>query len=201
MTAKGQNRPKFSFFSKGYRNIEGVAVLASRPLESLDIMSVYEYIKSERAKWATETLRSMVGTATKGEIDDFKKLNFETATFNGIFSYRNARSLIARSPYIVLDIDNLSSPDEARKVQQQLICDQKVETALCFVSPKGCGVKWVAEVPAQYASNSFKAIFQWFQQYVGFEYGIPIDASGSDICRACFLPYDNHCFINPKSFY
>jgi len=189
---------KFSVFSKGYWNRNGKAVLSSRPQGTQDILWTYEYITSERAKWATETLRSMTTTATKGEIDDFKKLNFEAATVCGIFAYRNAKSLIVRSPYIVIDIDDLSSTEEARYVQQLLINDPRVETDLCFVSPKGLGVKWVATIPGWAKCPTFKATFQEFQQYLGFEYGICIDRSGSDVCRACFLPYDNECYINNK---
>lgn len=188
---------KFSVLPKGYRNQKGVAVLATRPQQTQDIAWAYDYISSTRAQWATETLRSMVGTATKDEISDFKKLNFECATFNGIFSYRRAQSLTVRSPFIVLDIDDLSSTEEARQVQLALVGDDKVETALCFVSPKGCGVKWVVTLPQWAQFDDFKTTFQTMQQHVAFHYGIAIDKSGSDVCRACFLPYDPECYINP----
>ena len=191
---------KFSIFPKGYRNQQGQAVLATRPQQNQDIAWTYDYITSMRAQWATETLRSMIGQATKDELSDFKKLNFEAATFNGIFSYRNARSLVTRSPFMVMDIDDLSSTDEARQVQQQLIGDDKVETALCFVSPKGRGVKWVVRLPEWAQYDDFRTTFQTMQQHVGFHYGIAIDQSGSDVCRACFLPYDPECYINPIYF-
>ncbi len=77
---------KFSIFGRGYRNRLNEAVLAVKPQQTQDIKWVHEYIISERARWATETLRSKVGNATKDELDDFKKLNFEVATFNGVFS-------------------------------------------------------------------------------------------------------------------
>lgn len=32
----------------------------------------------------------------------------------------------------------------------------------------------------------------------GAGHGIDPDKSGSDVSRACFLPYDPDCFINPK---
>ena len=35
-------------------------------------------------------------------------------------------------------------------------------------------------------------------KHVGFNYGIVVDKSGSDVCRACFLPWDSECFINSK---
>ncbi len=187
----------FSIFPRGYRNNKGEAVLAVKPQQTQTIKWAYEYIISGRARWATEELRSMIGSATKEEISDFKKLNFETATFNGVFSYRNARSLVSRSPFIVLDIDDLSSTDEARRIQQVLINDPWVETMLCFVSPKGKGVKWIVRLPEWAQRNDFKSTFQMLQQHVGFEYGIVVDKSGSDVCRACFLPYDPDCYIKP----
>ena len=189
---------KFSIFGRGWRNQKGDAVLATKPQQTQDLLWVYEYIKSERARWATETLRSMAEKATKEEMGDFKKLNFEVATFNGIFSYRNARSIIVRSPWLVADIDDLSSTENAREVQQQLIADKHIETGLCFVSPKGRGVKWVLRIPEWLQGKDFKAQFEGLQRYVAFEHGIAIDKSGSDVCRACFLPYDKECFINPQ---
>lgn len=191
---------KFSIFPKGYRNQKGQAVLATRPQQSQTIAWAYDYITSVRAQWATETLRSMLGNASKDELADFKKVNFEAATFNGVFSYRNARSLVTRSPFIVIDIDDLSSTEEARHVQQQLTRDTKVETALCFVSPKGRGVKWIVRLPVWAQHDDFKQTFQTMQQHVGFHYGIAIDKSGSDVCRTCFLPYDPECYINPIYF-
>lgn len=189
---------KFSIFGRGWRNQKGDAVLATKPQQTQDLLWVYEYIKSERARWATETLRSMAEKATKEEMGDFKKLNFEVATFNGVFSYRNARSLVVRSPWLVADIDDLSSVEDAREVQQLLIADKHIETGLCFVSPKGRGVKWIVRVPEWLQGKDFKAQFDGLQRYVAFEHGIAIDKSGSDVCRACFLPYDKECFINPK---
>ncbi|MBQ3361733.1 MAG: hypothetical protein IJG46_06335 [Prevotella sp.] len=191
---------KFSVFPKGYRNQKGQAVLATRPQQAQGIAWAYDYITSVRAQWATETLRSMLETATKEELSDFKKLNFECATFNGTFSYRSARNIVTRSPFMVIDIDDLSSTEEARRVQQSLVSDNKVETALCFVSPKGHGVKWVVRLPEWVRHDDFKLSFQAMQQHVAFHYGIAIDKSGSDVCRACFLPYDPACYINPIYF-
>lgn len=187
---------QFSVFSKGYLNKRGEAVLAARPQQTQTIGWVGKYIKSERARWATETLRSMVGRATKDELAEFKKLNFETATFNGVFSYRNARSLVTQSPFMVLDIDDLTSYEEAQRVKHSLVSDPSVETALCFISPKGMGVKWVVRLPRWAQDCDFKTAFTMLQQHVGFEHGIAVDRSGSDICRACFLPHDSTCYIH-----
>ncbi len=193
-----QTNQLFSIFPKGYRNQKEEAVLATKPQQSQSVEWVYRYIISERARWATEKLRAMMGTATDDELRDFKKLNFEVATFCGVFSYRNAQNLVERSPFTVLDIDDLSTTEEARRVQQILIGDPMAETALCFVSPKGRGVKWVVRIPEWAQKEKFKDTFRTMQEHVAFEFGIAVDKSGSDISRACFLPYDPECYVNPK---
>lgn len=190
---------EFSFFGKGVFNQEKREwVLRKKPSRSIDIAGVYNYIISERAREATEGLRAMPSTATKTEKSNFKKANFEYVTFSGIFPYRDAMSLETRSPFICLDIDDLSSTAEACEIQHLLCQDRHIETALCFVSPSGQGVKWVVELPEWTQGKSFREQFDLLRNYVGFNYGIDPDKSGSDVCRACFLPHDELCYINPK---
>lgn len=190
---------QFSVYGCGYRNPKGTAVLAVKPEGATDIAHVYQFIISEQAKAATDRLREMVQQgATRDELSDYKKLNFRIATFSGTFSYRNAKSLIGRSPYLVLDIDDLDSEAEARQLMHRLISDPYVETELCFLSPKGRGIKWVISLPEWWLDTDFKWQFEAARQHVIFHYGIPVDTSGSDVCRACFLPHDPHCYVNPK---
>lgn len=196
---QANNNNQFSIFGCGYRNPKGVAVLAVKPERATDIAHVYHYIISEQAKPATDQLRDMVRQgATRDELSDYKKLSFRIATFSGTFSYRNAKSLIERSPYLVLDIDDLDSEAEARQLMNRLTNDPYIETELCFLSPKGRGIKWVISLPEWWQKLDFKLQFEAARQHVIFHYGIPIDVSGSDVCRACFLPHDPLCYIHPK---
>ncbi len=190
---------RFSIFPCGWWNEKKQKVqMRQSPQQTMTIADVYRYITSERARWATETLREMMATATDEELRKFKVLHFEYATFSGIFSYRNAQRLAERTPYITIDIDHLSSTEEARELQQVFTRDKLVETALCFVSPKGKGVKWVTILPKWLKDKTWKEQFAGIRQYVGFNYGYDPDPSGSDISRACFLPWDENCYINPK---
>lgn len=194
-----QNNEKFSIFPTGYWNFtQQKAVPNQKPKQTQTIGWVGEYITSERARWATQELRKMASTATREKKQEFKALNFEYATFSGIFSYRNARSLVERTPFLTLDIDDLGSTEEAREVQRLLCADKNIETALCFVSPKGLGVKWIVRLPEWTEGLNFRDQFERMRRYVGFNYGIDPDKSGSDVCRACYLPWDEQCYINPK---
>ena len=149
MDIKDLKTCSFTLFGKGHFNEKtGKIVPSTKPVQSVDIAWTGRYITSDCAKAQTLELRRMMATATEQELRDYKLLKFDAVAGAGVFSYGNAKGLVERSPFIVLDIDDLSSTEEARQVQQTLIADKEVETALCFVSPKGLGVKWWAMVPA-----------------------------------------------------
>ena len=186
----------FSIYPHGYiSNKTDAPVPASKPNGTWSIEEAYKYITSDEAKDATLALRSIEG---KNERRRFKALNFTTATFGGVFSYRNAQSLAIKSDLMVLDVDDLKDEEEARHIQQVFINDQRIKSALCFVSPSGCGVKSVAIIPDEWKEWQFRDVFSEARKYYLFEYGIEIDKSGSDICRACYLPWDAMCFVNQQ---
>lgn len=190
---------RFSIFPCGWWDeAEQKAKPRQHPQQTQDIRWAYEYITSGRARRATEELRAIMGTATREQKQQFKALNFEYATFSGIFYYRNARSIIARSPFLTIDIDGLTTMEEARALQNRLCEDTNVTTALAFVSPSGLGTKWVVELPEWVKGAPFREQFEQVRRYVGFTYGYDPDKSGSDVCRACYLPWDEKCYINKK---
>lgn len=189
---------QFSLFDYGYRNKQGEAVLQTRPKGVADIWSVYQYLISPMAKAVQDSLRDMCDTATKSECDDFKKLNFRFVTFRGIFSSRKATALTQLSRFIVVDIDGLSSTEEARHLVCLLSADSYVETALAFVSPRGKGVKWVVEIPEWLQNQTYKEQYLGLCRHLVLQYGYEPDWGCSDVCRACFIGHDDQCFINPK---
>ena len=185
---------KFSGLAKGYINNKGEAVLQVNPDKELSLQQVHDYIVSDAAKDETERLRQITDHS---ESQKFKKLNFRVALFSGLFSKRNARGLYKASGHMVIDIDGLQSEEEARSVNQMLLHDHRIEVALNFLSPGGKGCKNVIRID-EGSGLSYKDYFTWVCCYLLFEYGIKVDISGSDICRACYLPHDPLCYINPK---
>lgn len=188
----------FSLFGCGYRNQKGEAVLQTKPEGVADIWSVYQYLTSTAAKAAQDRLRAMADTATREERSDFKKLNFRHVTFRGIFESRKAAALKELSPFIVIDIDGLSSTEEARHLIDLLTADKYVETVLAFVSPSGVGLKWVAEIPSWLEGQSYKEQYLGMCRHLVLQYGYEPDWGCSDVCRACFLGHDDKCYINNK---
>ena len=190
---------RFSIFPCGWRKEDGTVIMHQRPQQTQTIGWVYEWIRSPWcAAEATLRYRAMLPTASREEKRNFKLLFFQFATFSGIFFYRSARKLLARTPFLTIDIDDLNSMKEAREVQQLLCQDKEVETVLCFVSPSGVGVKWILRLPEWTNNKPFKEQFDMMRNYLTFNYGLNADPSGSDVCRACFLGWDQNCYVNPK---
>ena len=189
---------RFSIYPSGWWDeAKQRVVMRQLPQQSQLIEGVFKYITSDVKRDATLQLRRMEHEPLE-EQRRFKLLNFQYATFSGVFSYRKASSLVDRSPYIALDIDNLASGEEAEALRDLLAHDRGVETALCFVSPRGRGVKWIVELPTWCEGKTFREQFDALRDYVGYNYGVDPDRSGSDVCRACFLCWDSGCFIHPK---
>ena len=194
-TSNFQN--KFTLFGKGYWSEKAQKFVPStKPQANVDVEWVYKYITSGCAKPQTEELRQMMASATDHQLRDYKLLQFDAVAGAGIFKYGNAAGLLERSPYLVLDVDDLASTDEARQIQHTLIQDPNVETALCFVSPKGHGVKWWVELPEWCQGLDFAEQYATLSRYIGYQYGIESDPTGSNVNRLCFLPHDEFCYIN-----
>ena len=200
----------FSVYPQGYWNEKKQKwVLATKPFGAWTIEQAHEYIISDAAKSDTEALQrsyteylrrkpSMSEAEAKQAYDmmsDFKKKHFITATFAGVFSYRNSSSCTLRSPYMVLDFDDLQDEKEARDLQHRLMDDKYIEVALSFLSPKGHGLKAVVVLPEWTNGKTYQEQYRQMQHYMNFHYGYAIDRSGKDLSRACFLPHDPLCMI------
>lgn len=172
----------FSFFRAPVQNtVSSVA---------FSILDAYRYISEPIAKERTELLRAI---ASQDEARRFKAQHFDYCTFSGLFKSRSSSQLIRHSGLICLDFDHV---DDIPALKRQLLEHEFFETILMFTSPSGNGVKWIVEVNLQGWEHShfFKSMANCLKAT-----GIPpVDSSGSDVARACFLPYDPDVYINPK---
>lgn len=173
---------RFSFFSRPITNI--------RPCANFALSDAYKYITGDFALESTSKLRSIADIKIART---FKAANFDYVTFSGLFSKRNEKAQISHSGLLCLDFDHLENLD---KVRWLLLNDEYFETQLLFTSPSGHGLKWVIEIDLSKASHL--DYFNGVSNYLKQTYNLTADPSGKDICRACFLPYDPNCYINPK---
>lgn len=193
---------KFSFFHSPINN--------TKPFRTVSIVDIYNYLISDYAKQRTAILRTI---ENKKQAQKYKGSNFDYCTFSGIFSERKDKSLIEHSNLLCIDFDDLYSYEckTAHEVPQnhmsvellryKLLQDEYFETELLFRSPSGNGLKWIIPIEVRDTNSNFYAshldYFQAIEKYILQTYRIHIDASGKDISRACYLPYDQSAFINP----
>ena len=127
------------------------------------------------------------------EARKFKVQNFDYITFSGTFSKRSDDSLLKHSNLLTIDFDHISDVD---RLKSNLIEDRYFSTELLFRSPSGDGLKWI--IPCYLTTHSHALYFEAVKKYIWYSYHLEIDKSGRDISHACFLPYDNAIYINPK---
>jgi len=194
---------RFSLFPQGYRNQSGKAVPSCYPFkDAVTIDDVGDIIRYDNmTKEATEKLRSIKDHVVNCA---YKVLAFMIATFSGVFDYRSVAHLLWESVFVVIDIDEkdilAAFPDipidvAVKQLKQQFVNDKNISTALCFISPNGNGVKWVVYVGDKWGL-SHRECFDVLSRYIETRHKVKVDASGSDICRACFLPHDPECYVD-----
>ena len=182
MEKLSNNPARFSFFQAPIQN--------TVPLLEMTLADAYSYITGPTAVARTRELRSITDIK---QARKFKSSSFDYVTFSGLFTKRSESALIAHSGRLWLDFDHLENLEEVR---QQLLNDDYLETQLLFTSPSGNGLKWIVEIDLSKASHL--DYFLGIQNYLMLEYSLHVDPSCKDICRACFLPHDPNCYINPK---
>ena len=163
------------------------------PCREITLQQAYKYITSDHAKAATEHLRSL---KDKDAARKFKMKAFDYITPGGTFTYGDAQHLKKASGNIVIDIDDLPDAAAVEATFALLLNNRRLETLLLFRSPGGLGLKWIVPV-VNNAGHTHAYYWTAVANYLK-TLGIIADKSGTDICRACFLPHDPQAFISPK---
>jgi len=152
---------------------------------------VLQAIKAGR--WAEPVLRLRKLDA-EGRADEYDRLKSKLpfATFAGTFEpCRKRENLKKASGVLVLDVDGLDN-EKSINLKESLKNDRHVFSA--FLSPAH-GLKALVRVDIANDSEC-KSAFRALEQYFLEKYGIQLDKSGSDICRACFMSFDPELYLN-----
>ena len=146
-------------------------------------------IKSGEVKNEINKIRTLI--ADGGDAGELKK-KLPSFTVTGTFKGKRSKQNIDQySSMLILDYDKLSV-DQMEKLREQLV---KLEYVYSFfVSPSGKGIKVIVAVDTglQEHEKAFKQVVKMFTEL--FE--IPIDCSGKDVSRLCFMSYDPNLYIN-----
>jgi hypothetical protein len=176
--------PRFSYYKRPITNVV--------PCSTITIFDAYTFIRDVTFSDRLLKLRTIENV---DQAKQYKRANFDYVTFSGIFEKRKDDKLIQHSGLITIDLDDLDEPELVKKI---LLKDDNFETALLFCSPSGDGLKWIVEIDISECSHT--EYFQAISNYLKVTYRIKVDPSGKDVSRACFIPHDRECFINPKFY-
>lgn len=127
-----------------------------------------------------------------------KQLLLPYVTPAGVFSYCREQSILVPSGLFVIDIDHLSSPQEAAAWRDRLFADEVLHPDLAFVSPGAKGVKLFIPYRISLTDSleqSFDNAVHAAWDYLEWQHGLKADTANADMSRACFLAYDEEARI------
>ncbi len=151
-------------------------------------------IQNGKYKAEIEKIRTLRKESIHSEAESLKK-KLPGFTTSGTFNQgRQAKLLSTYSGYIVLDIDKLT-PEELVKAKE--IAVDISYTYSAFISPSGNGLKII--IKSNHDRNSHASVLAQATNYYFEKLALPIDPSGKDVSRLCFVSYDPDCYFNPKA--
>ena len=104
--------------------------------------------------------------------------------FSGRFSRRHHTACTDYNGVVIADIDHI---EDAAAGAERLRGQPHI--LFTFISPKGNGLK-VGVLTNATRVEQHKAAWATVRNHIGSIYNLELDASGSDVCRACFVSYD-----------
>lgn len=131
------------------------------------------------------------------KMEAYERAKKSLPAFTPSASFKGGRKLEFVSKYtqiLVLDIDKLTSE---QLTNAKALAKDNLYTYAAFTSPSGNGLKILVQVNSN--QRQHKEAFLKLQQYYEKLLALPIDKSGKDLTRLCFVSYDSELFINEKA--
>lgn len=163
----------------------------NNPIEHKSLIILTKEIQEGKYKDQVQPVTVLAAQGNKEEADRLKKM-LPAFTPSGTFAGgRKLEYLEQYSQFIILDIDKLS-PDDLQAAFQQAAAIPF--TFCCFRSPSGNGLKILVEITStqEHHLQAYNQVADYYEQQIG----LPIDRSGKDITRLCFVSYDPECYRN-----
>jgi VirE N-terminal domain len=158
-----------------------------------------EHIKGGKQVNIKEVIQDIRSKSERIAIKNKKLLPvayFSVEDFNGNKEDRNVKK---HTGLIVIDIDKKDNPD-TNFVDLRRRLEYDKYTYACFSSPSG-GIKLVVNTNIS-SKEHHLAYYEGIRKH--FLYYYPeikkIDTSGSNIARACYMPFDSNAYFNPNAY-
>jgi hypothetical protein len=163
----------------------------NNPIENKSLIILTKEIHDGRYK---DEVRKVTELATQGNKEEADKLKKMLPAFTPSGTFKGGRKLEyldQYSQFIILDLDKLSHDDLQAAFQKAAAIPF---TFCCFRSPSGNGFKILVEVTStqEHHLQAYNQVADYYEQQLG----LPIDRSGKDITRLCFVSYDPDTYRN-----
>jgi len=165
----------------------------SRHIKNTTLVEAMEMIANGKVKNDVEQARAYLEKGDKGMYDKVKK-KLPGITFAGTFKGRRKSDYLdTYSKLVILDLDHIEGDPQILK--KTAAGDSN--TLAAFVSPSNDGIKILVKV------NSDKEHHKVALDQVADHYerllDTPVDRSGKDLARLCFLSFDPDIYVNYDS--
>lgn len=159
------------------------------PTKSVGVGSVIKTIKSEKFKEQIELIRRLKKEENPQYKEEKKKLM--AVTWSGIFSERLASKIEEYSGILCVDIDDIDA-EQIVELKNKFKNDSYILGG--FTSPSGDGLKvllWSPDATEKYHQHFYFSAEKYFKD----EYNVDIDRACKDVCRLCYVSYDDSAWI------
>lgn len=162
--------------------------------ENKEIVEVLTDIKTGKYKNVITYLRKSLADS---KMEAYERAKKSLSAFTPSACFKGGRKqefITAYTQIVVLDIDKISSEQLAQSKEK--VCKDQY-TFSAFTSPSGNGLKILVKVNS--SQENHKEAFLKLQKYYEELLALPIDKSGKDVTRLCFVSYDTDLFLNENA--
>lgn len=163
-------------------------------VQNQKIIEVLEDIKTGKYKNVITYLRKSLA---ESKMEAYERAKKSLPAFTPSASFKGGRKLEYLTAYtqiVVLDIDKLTT--EQLNIAKQLAKETHY-TYSAFISPSGNGLKIFVRVNS--SQENHKEAFLTLQKFYEEFLSLPIDKSGKDVTRLCFVSYDTDLYLNENA--
>ena len=160
-------------------------------VQNQKIIEVLQDIKTGKYKNVITYLRKSLA---ESKMEAYERAKKSLPAFTPSACFKGGRKLefiTAYTQMVVLDIDKLS---KEQLTNAKALASQSPYTFASFTSPSGNGLKVFVKVNS--SQENHKDAFLALQKYYEELLALPIDKSGKDVTRLCFVSFDTDLFLN-----
>lgn len=163
-------------------------------VENAKIVEVLNDIKTGKYINVITYLRKSLA---ESKMEAYERAKKSLPAFTPSASFKGGRKLEYLTAYtqiVVLDIDKLS---KEQLTNAKALAKETPYTYAAFISPSGNGLKIFVKVNSSQENHkeAFLALQKFYEEFLS----LPIDKSGKDVTRLCFVSYDTDLYLNENA--